>query len=109
VGVEAAQVGLEHLSEDVLRTGGVTGGFQIIRCEDRMGVEVLRVASRQHLLHLEHRPGSARDDGLGPVLDRLAFLAPVLALRFPAAILVQRERREVERGGVDPGRSNLPG
>jgi len=64
---------------------------------------------RQHLLHLKFRTRSPRDDWFGPVLDRLALLAPVVFGWIPHAPLFQFERGNAQRLHVEPRSFNFAG
>lgn len=61
----------------------------------------------QDLLHLERLPGATSDDGLGPLVDGLTLLAPVLLLRVPYALVFEGERDEPQRSHVESRRLDL--
>ncbi len=52
------------------------------------------------MFHLIHRPGAALDDRLGPGLNRLARLSPVLLGRIPLPLLSEFESHEVGKPRV---------
>jgi hypothetical protein len=92
--VETAQIDLERPGEQLPRLRDLAHVLEIVRLEDRIRVEVIRIAVWKHLLHLELRPWPARDDRLGPILDRLTLFAPILLRRIP---LVERAELEGTR------------
>jgi hypothetical protein len=78
VGVEAAQVGLTELHQDLVRLHAVAGVFEIVGLGDGICERIVGIVAGQHPLHLELWARAAGDDRLGPLPDRLAFLAPVV-------------------------------
>ncbi len=69
VGIEAAQIRLAQLHQDLPGGYGVARVLQVIGLADRIGIDVLRVSARHDLLHLERLSWTAGDDGFGPLLN----------------------------------------
>jgi hypothetical protein len=97
VRVEAAKVFGEQLHQQVACAPLIACHAQLSGFENRVGVVVLRIGAWDDPLELEHRPFAARDDLLGPVLDGLVLLAPVLVVWIPVALRVEGKRHEPER------------
>src|SRR5271157_2909310 len=74
VGVQAAEVGLTEIHQDLIRSLVVAGVPAVIGFGDRVGERIVSVRAGQHLFHLEFQPRPARDHRLGPFLNRLTFL-----------------------------------
>jgi len=109
-GVETAQVRLAQIHQDSLCAVSVAGIVPIIRFRDRVGkrVRTLRVQSRKHLLHFELRPLPSSDDRLGPFVDRISFLTPVLFGGVPHTPILQAERNQTSAPTASRVDSILP-
>lgn len=107
MGVQAPEIGLAELHQDGVRGPAFTGVLEVIGFADRVGVGVVGIGPWQNLLHLERLPGATGDDGLGPFVNGLTLLAPVLLVRVPYALIFERERDEPQRGDVEPRRLDL--
>ncbi len=73
VGIEAAQVRLAQLHQDLFRLCPLAGIFEIVGPGDGVIERIVGVFTGQHLLHLEHGAGAVSDDRLGPFLDGFVF------------------------------------
>ena len=86
VGVEAADIGLAKLHEYPNRAGVIVRILQFVGAD--YGI-VIGVVHREHLLHFEFLTWSPRDDPLGPIVEGVAFFAPVFLFRIPDSLLLQ--------------------
>jgi hypothetical protein len=82
-GIQAAQVRLTKIHQNLVCTLSVSGVFSVNSSPDRIGIQiwVVRVRRQQHLFHFESRPTASRDDWFSPLVNRLAFFAPLLSRR----------------------------
>lgn len=78
-----------------------------MRLNDRVAVGIVRVVAGQHLLYLVLAPRAARDDGQGPLRERLALFAPILLVGVPHAVVFEAQRGQPERRDVDTVSGNL--
>ena len=101
VSVETAKIGLAEIHQNPEGTFGVAAIFAVIGFRNRVRKRVIRIGSRQHLLHLEFSPCATGDNRFGPLVDRLALLSPVLLGRIPGATIFQLEWDQIHCGCVD--------
>ena len=108
VSVEAAEIPGQELHEDLGRAASIPRLVQVGSRNDRIRLEIVWIGARNHLLHLEHGSLATSDDGLRPVLDRLAILGPVLVRGIPLTSLAERQWLEPEGDDVASDRGDLP-
>jgi len=109
VGVEAAQVCLAELHENFLCGQPVAGVLEIGGFGNGARERIIGVGSGQHLLHLELGARPPGEEWLGPFLNQLTLLAPVVLLRVPDSPLFKPQRHEAKRARFEPGGFNLSG
>src|SRR2546430_1703638 len=91
--IQAPDVGLTEFHQYLVRGLRIAGVSQIIRLGDRIRVEIVRIHTRQDLLHFELRTRTTGDDRSGPVVDGFA---PVLFPWVPNAAVLEFQRDEPE-------------
>ena len=65
VSVETAKIGLAEIHQNPEGTFGVAAIFAVIGFRNRVRKRVIRIGSRQHLLHLEFSPCATGDNRFG--------------------------------------------
>jgi len=67
VGVQAAEIGLAELHQDLVRSLSVAGILEVVGLGDGIAVQIIGVPPGHDLLHFERLPRAAGDDRLGPL------------------------------------------
>lgn len=94
VSIQAAEIGLAEIHQDLVRSLVVARVLPVVGFADGIRERIFRVRPGQHLLHLELLPRPAGDDWLGPVVDRLTLLAPVVLQGIPRASVFELKRNQ---------------
>src|SRR3989304_756325 len=68
VGVQAAEIGLAEVHQDLVRSLSVAGILEVVGLGDGIAVQIVGVPPGHDLLHFERLPRAAGDDRLGPLL-----------------------------------------
>jgi len=68
VGVQAAEIGLAEVHQDLVRSLSVAGILEVVGLGDGIAVQIIGVPPGHDLLHFERLPRAAGDDRLGPLL-----------------------------------------
>ena len=97
MGVEAPQVGLAHLCQQLLGSGKIASILAVVRLGYRVRKRIVGVFPRQYLLHLELRSRAAANDWFCPFFDKIAPFAPVFLCRIPNPAAFQTEWRKAKR------------
>src|ERR1035438_1052014 len=100
VGGKTTKIGLAEIPQDLVRALAIAGILSVVGFANRIGKGIVRVRARQHLLHLKLRSRTVCDDWLGPLLDRLTPLAPVVFRGAPKAPFLESQRDQPQCSGI---------
>jgi hypothetical protein len=73
-------------------------------CRPASSWRIASVPPGQHLLHFEHLSIAVGDDRLGPLLERLVILAPIVLVGRPCSLIHQLQRNKAQCGDIQAHR-----
>src|ERR1035441_1432410 len=83
VGIQAAKIRLAEFHQYAVCSRHVAGVLPVVGFNDGIGERIVRVLPGQYLLQFELAPRAPGNNRLGPLLDGLILLAPVVLARIP--------------------------